>query len=150
MLRQVVQFYSGVYNIKLNFRYDMQMSLSMQKESYTRTHQFFILNMSRRRASLLLIGLKRYQNKNDVWPETLEQIKPLVSPISFNDPASADKFIYKLTGNEFTLYSIGFDSIDNNGESVNRYKRKSGEPDDVVFWPSTTRKNTKSSTPFSP
>jgi hypothetical protein len=140
----------SIWDIKLNFRYAMQMSLSMQKKSYTQIHQSFIENISSKRTTLLLVGLKRYKNNNDVWPESLEQIKSFVSPLSFNDPIAADKFVYKLTDKKFTLHSKGFDGIDNNGESVSRYKRKPGEPDDIVFWPPPSSNKTKSSTPFSP
>ncbi|MCD6176125.1 MAG: leucine-rich repeat domain-containing protein [Planctomycetes bacterium] len=140
----------SIWDIKLNFRYAMQINLSVQKESFTKTHVFFVENMSKRRACLLLIGLKKHQNNNDNWPETLEQIKTLVSPISYIDPINDDKYSYKSIDSSFMLYSKGLDNIDNNGESVRSYKRKLGEPDDIVFWPPPSHKKTKSSTPFSP
>ena len=80
-----------------------------------------------------MIGLRRYKNKNGHWPESLDDIKSLAPAEIFVDPVNDDSFVYKLTEENFTLYSKGKNNIDENGEYQDG-------ADDRLIWPPWTTK----------
>jgi hypothetical protein len=80
------------------------------------------------RGTEILIALRRFEKQTGQWPESLEQIKDLVSQNILIDPQNNGPFVYKLTENGFTLYSIGPNNIDEAG----RYRNGA---DDRPIWP---------------
>jgi hypothetical protein len=78
--------------------------------------------------SHIMIALRRFKKETGRWPESLEQIKGLVSQDILIDPQNNGPFVYKLTDNCFSLYSIGINNIDEGG-------RYSKGPDDRPIWP---------------
>ncbi|MHC4478708.1 MAG: type IV pilus modification PilV family protein [Planctomycetota bacterium] len=82
------------------------------------------------RGGLLIIGLRRYKNKNGRWPETLDEIRPLVPSRALTDPINNGAFVYRLDGKTFRLYSRGKNNIDEGG-------RRHYGADDWLFSPRT-------------
>ena len=95
----------------------------------------------RRRGNRILIALRRYRNKNGRWPESLDDVKSLAPAEIFVDPINGGSFVYKLTEENFTLYSKGQNNIDEGGE----YDNESGT-DDWLIWPPVSRKSKKENT----
>jgi len=90
-------------------------------------HEIYIRAITRRRGNKILIALRRYKNRNGKWPDKLEQIKDLVEPEVLIDPSNEGDFIYMLTNDSFTLYSKGFNKIDEGGNY--------NPGDDSPIWP---------------
>ncbi len=109
--------------VRFNYRYLGKLMASMLEEPYYRIHDLYLRVDTDKRGSRLLIALRRYKNKNGVWPESLDEVRPLASAEIFVDPQNGGAFVYKLTEENFTLYSKGKNNIDEDG----RYKHLPGE-----------------------
>lgn len=124
----------SIISIKFNFRYLIELLTGTSEEAfYYRIHDIYLRVHSGQRGSQLLIGLRRYKNKNGHWPESLDDIKSLAPAEIFVDPVNDDSFVYKLTEENFTLYSKGKNNIDENGEYQDG-------ADDRLIWPPWTTK----------
>jgi len=88
----------------------------------------YLLLLTDRRGSRILVGLRLYKNKNGKWPDNLDNIKQIVSEEVLIDPHNNNSFVYKLSGDSFILYSKGLNNIDENGQ------RRDGA-DDWQIWP---------------
>jgi len=99
-----------------------------QEATFNRIHEIKLRFLADQRGTEILIALRRFEKKNGRWPESLEQIKDLVSQDILIDPQNNGPFVYKLTENGFTLYSIGPNNIDEAG----RYRNGA---DDRPIWP---------------
>jgi hypothetical protein len=123
---------------------------SSTEDSFDRFREIYLRQHMYRRGSRILIALRRYRNKNDRWPKTLDDIKNLVPAEILVDPINDGSFVYKLTEENFTLYSKGQNNIDEAG----KYKRSYGETsegDDWLIWPQHIYKpTTTSSSPSQP
>lgn len=116
---------------RFNFPYLIE-HLAALLEPFYSIHYIYVRAISRQRASRLIIALRRYKNKNGQWPETLDQIKSSAPGEIFVDPINGGSFVYKLTEENFALYSKGKNNIDEGG----RYKIVPGdECDDRPIWP---------------
>ncbi|GAG99435.1 unnamed protein product, partial [marine sediment metagenome] len=122
----------SITSIEFNYRYLTKHMAGILEPVYYRIHDLHLRVTSDKRGSLLLIGLRRYKNKEGYWPETLDDIKSL-APEIFVDPQNGGAFVYKLTDNTFKLYSKGKNNIDENGE----YKDGA---DDWPIWPKKSHK----------
>ena len=123
----------------------IELMANMSVKLYYDIHDLYLRVTADKRGSRLLIALRRYKNKNGVWPESLDDIKSLASAKVFIDPQNGGAFIYKLTDENFTLYSKGKNNIDEDG----RYKPLPGEeivPDDWLIWPPRSCKTKEKST----
>jgi hypothetical protein len=100
-----------------------------------RMQDYYQRHLANRRSNRIFIALRRYRNKNGHWPQTLEAIKPLVPAVNFIDPINGGSFVYKLTEENFTLYSKGKNNIDEDG----KLSSDSGA-DDWTIWPPASRK----------
>lgn len=98
------------------------------KETYTRIETL-------QKGTLIVLALKQFQNKNGQWPDSLEQV---------GEPDNG--FIYKKIDDQFLLYNIGPNHLDENGKNENtRYKFDSNTSrwiqestaDDILIWPRT-------------
>ena len=96
--------------------------------SSLRLHDIHTETVSRRRVCHLLIGLWQYKRMYGKWPENLEAIRPLVADEALVDAVNGEVFIYKLVGEDFSLYSSGKNRIDEGGKAE-------CDIDDIVFWP---------------
>jgi hypothetical protein len=118
---------------KLNYKYFVERLNYISEPTYYSVHSIYLRMDSCKRGALLLIALRRYKDKNKVWPENLDEIKGLTKEENFVDPANGQSFVYKLTGDSFTLYSKGENGIDNGGRQYSCGEDKKG--DDINIWP---------------
>jgi len=86
-----------------------------------------------RRATPILIALRRHKEKTGAWPETLEQIEPKLPEQMLIDPQNNGPFVYKRDGDEFVFYSKGPNGIDEDGIA-------SKPADDYPMWPLKIKK----------
>lgn len=67
---------------------------------------------------------------NGRWPGNLDDVQSLLLGEVLIDPFNQGPFVYGLCPDGFTLYSVGPNRIDENGQHT------SGGPDDWPIWPS--------------
>ncbi len=87
-----------------------------------------------RDALITTLALLRYKNDKGVLPDDLHVLVSAgyVQRVPM-DPYSDKSLIYKRTGNDFTLYSVGPDFEDDGGR--HNHWGRDGQPGDQVFWP---------------
>jgi hypothetical protein len=126
-------------NYKLNYKYMIKMLADMEESIYYDMHYFYLREDSRKKGALLLIALRRYKDKNGIWPENLDEITDLTDVENFIDPINGQLFVYKTTDDSFTLYSKGKNGIDDNGERFSEYCSDANQikktADDIKIWP---------------
>jgi hypothetical protein len=93
-----------------------------------RFEEIYLRILAQRRGTRLLIALRRYKNANGSWPKNLGVLRDLVQPEILVDPINGGSFVYKLTDDDFVLYSRGQNNIDENGT-------RKGATDDWLIWP---------------
>ncbi len=82
-----------------------------------------------RRGTVLLTELKAYRQRTGSYPASLDE---LGDPDLAVDPATGGRFVYRNEGGQITLYSTGFDGVDNGGVHSERFD----DPGiDLVIWP---------------
>ncbi len=113
---------------KFNYPYLIEHLAGTLEGTYYKIHDIYLRVTSSQRGSRLIIALRRYKNKNGHWPKGLDNIKSLAPAEAFIDPQNGGAFVYKLTEENFALYSKGKNNIDENGE----YKDGA---DDWLIWP---------------
>jgi hypothetical protein len=101
-----------------------------------RLHDVYLGTLASRRAMFILIALRRSKDKTGRWPSSLDEISDLLPADALVDPRNGGAFVYRFTEDGFTLYSIGQNRIDENGEFGGR---KKGRPDDYPYWPPWSR-----------
>ncbi|MHC4486925.1 MAG: hypothetical protein ACYS4T_17240 [Planctomycetota bacterium] len=114
--------------ISLSFNYLIEHTTATAEGTYYKLHDLYLRTDAEQRGTLLIIALRRYKNENGRWPEGLDEVKGLAAEEVFVDPINGDSFVYKLTEDNFTLYSRGKNNVDEGG------KRKGGS-DDWLIWP---------------
>ena len=114
--------------LRLNYQYFVEQLAEMLEPAYYSIHNTYLRHIAQLRGSRLIVALRRYKNKNGNWPVSLDDMRFLASEEIFVDPINGGSFIYKLTDENFTLYSKGKNNIDENG----KYK---DEADDWQIWP---------------
>jgi hypothetical protein len=90
-------------------------------------------------ATKTIIAILRWRQEKDQYPANLDQLVKA----GFLDELPMDAFsnkplVYKKTGDDFILYSVGFNFTDDGGQySKDRYGdiRKWGDNGDTIFWP---------------
>jgi hypothetical protein len=117
----------------LNYRYLVEYIVRIEEPTFYSIHDTYLRYIAQQRGALLTIALRRYKNKTSHWPGSLDEVKPFASAEIFIDPINGGSFIYKLTDENFTLYSKGKNNIDENG------KYKEGA-DDWPIWPTPGKK----------
>ena len=99
-------------------------------------HRAYFLVLRARRASRILVALRRHKNKTGEWPQSLDAIRPSLSEEILVDPFNDGSFVYLLTGNDFRLYSKGENDIDEDG-------KYGAGADDYSFWPPRSSRTQK-------
>jgi hypothetical protein len=138
--------------IRLNFRCLLEMMSRICESNWPTIHDIYLRAVIEQRGSQLLIALRLYKNETGRWPQTLEELKPLVPVELFIDPSNNSSFVYRLTEKNFVLYSKGKNNIDedsirdDSGGSIQTRpglsrpgKDKKVEPDDILIWPPQNR-----------
>lgn len=116
----------------------MAQELCFDKHMYKHFKDRYAFCMTRRRGTWLVLGLRRYRDVYGKWPDRLDLISEYVPKEAFLDPTNGDKFIYIRDDDNFTLYSKGFNGVDEGGRG--RYGIISTkEGDDIAIWPLTKR-----------
>jgi len=110
-----------------------------------RIHKQHIRHTCDIQGAKIIIALSFYKNKTGDWPESLDEIKSLTPAEVFVDPMNGSSFVYKLTDENFTLYSKGKNNIDENGE-LDRSSYPQTGADDWLIWPSKLRKTQEEKT----
>jgi hypothetical protein len=119
---------------KVNFHQLVELMAQINKGVYPELHDNYLHIAAQQKGTLLIIALRRYKNANGHWPENLDDLKTLAPAEIFVDPMNGDSFVYKLTEDNFTLYSKGKNGIDDGGKGYSNAEDK-GEPDDLLIWP---------------
>ena len=112
--------------------------VNILEPAYYRIHDLYLRATAEQRGTQLIIALRRYKNKTGQWPEKLDDIKPVATVEIFVDPINGGSLVYKLTEENFSLYSKGKNNIDEGGEG-DRCGYKETEADDWLIWPRTSR-----------
>lgn len=123
--------------IKLNFRFLVEFTASILEGAYRSIHEAYLRASAQQKGSRIIIALRRYKNKNGSWPVSLDEVKSLAPKEIFTDPINGGSFVYKLTDDNFTLYSKGKNDIDEDGQynwDPNSHERTT-EKDDRLIWP---------------
>lgn len=110
----------------------------MSEKMYYRLHDLYLRAVRGQRGSQILIGLRRYKNKNANWPQSLDEVKLFVPAGAFVDPTNRGAFAYKTTEQDFTLYSKGENNIDEGGRR-GYVRALDKHQDDIAIWPLTER-----------
>jgi hypothetical protein len=88
------------------------------------------------RGTILLSAIRLFEARNGRLPKNLKDLGNLVPEEFLTDPFSGKEIIYRLAGNDFYLYSVGLDGVDQNAASgVPYFKEKAGLYDlqDIIF-----------------
>ncbi len=80
-----------------------------------------------RQATRLITNLKAYRQRHGEYPDSLEAFGDADMVL---DPFTGEPFVYYREGDDFTLYSLGGNGVDDGGVHDRR-----GDKNDVVFWP---------------
>jgi hypothetical protein len=112
----------------LNFDYAVKVISNETIGAFSRFYEIYNRIFTGKRGCQIMIALRRFKENNNRWPENLEQIKPYVEPEALIDPFNNGDFIYKLTDEGFTLYSIGKNKTDEGGN-------RTETADDLLIWP---------------
>ncbi len=135
---------SNFTRIRFNYHYFTELIADMSEEGYHRIHDIYLRTTAEQRGSQIIIALSRYKNKIGHWPESLDDIKSLAPAEIFVDPINDSSFVYKLTEENFKLYSKGKNNIDEDGQYNTKwapdYSWHKVEEDDRLIWPPRSRK----------
>ena len=122
------------FHYKINLQQLVELMAQINKSVYPELHDNYLHIATQQKGTLLIIALRRYKNANGHWPESLDDLKTLAPAEVFVDPMNNGSFVYKLTEDNFTLYSKGKNGVDDGGKGYSNAEDK-GEPDDLLIWP---------------
>jgi hypothetical protein len=113
----------------------LQQQVGLMPDVFDITRVSYLRLLTNRRGTRILIALRCYRNKNGRWPQILDGIKDLVPADILVDPTNGGSFVYKLTEDNFTLYSKGKNNIDEGGKRSREFGAG-----DWPIWPPVSRK----------
>lgn len=116
-----IRFRVGTWLGRIRGRYD--------DVEEARTHVLYLRLLSEQQGLRMLIELRRCKDRTGQWPAGLDAIASALPSEILVDPGSNRPYVYKLSGEGFSLYSIGPNRIDEGGR--NKWKG----PDDWLIWP---------------
>ncbi len=128
---------------KLNYRGLTERMINIIRPGYYRLYELYVEAITYRKAARLIVALRRYRNQHNRWPEELEKLSPLTSSGNFVDPTNGGPFVYKLSEDEFRLYSKGRNNIDEGGRGSRGFEVYKKGPDDIPIWPRQTRETNR-------
>jgi hypothetical protein len=110
--------------------------ISEDTYQYHKYHDLYSRYLSSRKGGRIVLALRRYKNMKGHWPQSLHEIKPMVTEDVLIDPQNNGSFVYKRTDKDFILYSRGRNNIDEAGNKI--------DADDWPIWlpkiPQTNKK----------
>ena len=101
--------------------------LSMLLPSLSRATQISVRAEANRRATMLVANVKAYRQQHGAYPDSLDALD---AGNVIVDPFTGSGFAYRRTGDDFTLYSLGSNGVDDGGVHDRR-----GDTNDLVYWP---------------
>ncbi|UCD52721.1 MAG: hypothetical protein JSW27_08795, partial [Phycisphaerales bacterium] len=107
--------------------------LAFHKNAYARWGERYAENLTHRRGTWLVLGLRRYRDEHSTWPPSLDQIAEYVPPEALLDPTSGERFVYRLDEDGFTLYGTGINRVDEGGR-WDGVKALDGYEEDIPIW----------------
>lgn len=134
----------SVDSIKFNYRYMVETQLCIKEPVYYSIHETYLRAITQQRGGRIIVALRRYKNKNGNWPVNLDDVRSFASEEIFVDPINGGSYIYKLTGENFTLYSKGQNGIDDGGRRDFWYENTGA--DDLLIWSSTSSRTKEQTT----
>jgi tetratricopeptide (TPR) repeat protein len=69
-------------------------------------------NIAMFRGAIVLVAVRLYEAKNGSLPESLDELGELVPKEILTDPFSGKELIYRREGDDFYLYSAGYNGVD--------------------------------------
>jgi len=120
--------------IKFNYRYTIEVQLCVIEPTYYSIHDTYLRTIAQQRGGRIIVALRRYKNKNGNWPASSDEVKSSAPEEIFIDPINGGSFVYKLTGDNFKLYSKGKNGIDDGGRRDYWYEKTGA--DDLMIWSS--------------
>jgi hypothetical protein len=102
---------------------------------YHEIHDKHLQSTAAKQGSEITVALRHYKNEHSSWPGSLGDIRDLVAPETFIDPINGGSFEYRLTEDNFILYSKGKNGVDDGG----KWDGYTGA-DDRLIWPPKSRK----------
>jgi len=136
-----IEYVNSLWGRESPVRFNFSYIIDLYVDSFiSSVHNLFVRLESDKKATGIIIALRRYKNENGCWPEKLDDIKSLASADVFVDPVNNGEFIYRLTDEDFLLYSRGRNNIDENGRG---HFYNIEDEDDWLIWPPGTRKTQK-------
>jgi len=124
----------ALFQLRPNFRQVAKVMARSDETIYFALHDSYLRALMEQRTTRLIIALRRYKNTNGHWPENLDALKGIAPAEIFVDPINGDSFVYRVTDEDFTLYSKGKNNIDEGGEHKSNWP-KEDSPDDQLIWP---------------
>ncbi len=115
---------------RLNYTYLVEHLIEVLAPAYQRIHEVYLRVKSDKQGCRIMVALRRCKNKTGHWPQSLDEVRHLVPEEIFIDPLNNGSFVYKLSDENFTLYSKGENGIDDGGMG----DEESGA-DDRPIWP---------------
>jgi len=138
-----IEYLNSLWGRESPLRFNFSYIIDLYVDSFVSSvHNFSRRLKSDKRATRIIIALRRYKNEHGRWPEKLDDIRSIAPYEIFVDPVNNGKYVYKLTEQNFILYSRGRNNIDEN--SKGHFRNIEGE-DDWLIWPrtSSSRKSKK-------
>jgi hypothetical protein len=105
--------------------------LAMLVPSLGRAYHVTTRAATTRQATRLITNLKAYRQQYGTYPDSLDAFGDSDMVL---DPFTGGPFVYHRDGDDFTLYSLGGNGVDDGGIHDRR-----GDTNDVVFWPRPPR-----------
>jgi len=116
-----------------------RLGAAIRAPSWTRTIENRACLICRQRGNAVVMAILAHEDAAESFPTALDRL----DGATVIDPLTGEPFIYRLTDDGFTLYSVGLDGDDDAGvhhpdwgRQRPTFENPSPEPDgDYVFWP---------------
>ena len=134
--------------LRFNYPCFITLIVDMQQMHLYQIHDLYLRQIAGNRGRQIIIELNRYKNKTGRWPESLNEVKSPAPTEIFVDPFNSSTFVYKLTEDNFILYSKGKNNVDENGQYTTEWSAEHNcykvKEDDWLIWsPRRIRVNQK-------
>ena len=140
--QKILEGFSPTERLKFHFQLRQMkraMGLPSESENEETTRNSYLQTIASARCLRILITLRRYEREIGSWPKSLDRVKSSLPKEVVTDPFTKSDFIYRFTDDGFTLYSVGPNGIDEDGQQSSTFAPNSMRivyhEDDVRCWP---------------
>jgi len=124
---QQLHSYDRNYFMKLDTACENNFVLGIVMPSLHRIHKSYHQTKSDAEAVVAVLAILRYKADTGQYPESLDKLVSAGYLQSVPmDPYSDGPLVYKVTEDNFTLYSVGENFVDDGGKAY---------PADIIYWP---------------